>query len=78
MTSRSMNLGQDERDGFGLTQEQLEDVLARVTALQCKVTALSDRLGLYSELVACGTATAQPQPGAARHSVNAAPLWPAA
>lgn len=33
----------------GMTQEQLEDVLAQLAVLQGKVTALADRLGLYRE-----------------------------
>ena len=35
--------------GDGMTQEQLEDVLAQLAVLQGKATALADRLGLYRE-----------------------------
>lgn len=36
------------RDG-GLTQDELEDVLAQLTVLEGKLTALSDRLALTRE-----------------------------
>jgi hypothetical protein len=44
-----------DRAGNGMTQEQLEDVLAQVAVLQGKVTVLFDRLALFRES-ACGTA----------------------
>lgn len=48
-------------DGPGMTQAETEDLLARISVLQAKVTRLSARLSRF-EQAACGQAGDRPVP----------------